>query len=149
MIPILLLYTTLSYSIPTGLRITDVLNSFSGNSGSSQYSHMFLLEDLRTLPVGLFQTALDRMIQLTGLSVLIRFLQSSGVKNRSKVAVLVGCNESASLSQGKGVKSRGPESKWRSRMPLLRSTSREQWWCDPGMVMCVTHAIDSSSLPSK
>lgn len=83
--------------------------AFQGNWWTSQDPQGFFSRimtwDLRTLSVGLFQAARGRTIPLSRLSVIIRLLQSSGVKNRSKVAVLVGCNASPPLAQGEDVKS--------------------------------------------
>lgn len=73
-------------------------------SGSAEFFAGVMRQDSGTLGVGLFQAALDRMIQPSGLSVFTRFLQASGI--RSKKAILVGYNEGPSLAQGEDVKSR-------------------------------------------
>lgn len=71
-------------------------------SGSVGVFAGIMVQDSRTWSVGLLKAALDRMIQLSGPSVIVRFLQPSGVRSKIKGSRPSGLWQEPILSPGRG-----------------------------------------------
>lgn len=88
-------------------------------SGSAGGFDRIMIQDSRTLSVGLSQAGLNRMIPDSSLgSVVIRFLQSPDVRNKIKGSSP--SNKNPSLTQRKDVRSRALESEGPAQQHLQR-----------------------------